>query len=94
MSEVGGLLKHEKTQHALVGLGCAALAAAVAGGPNFPKGTIKCVKKKKKNLDRNCVVTYDTRFHWLLDTTLPCENEAGRVTYRQQEHSKIQPVYP
>ena len=30
MSELGGLLKHEETQHALVGLGIAALAAAVA----------------------------------------------------------------
>ena len=29
MSEFGGLRKHEKTQHALVGLGSAALAAAV-----------------------------------------------------------------
>ena len=30
MSEFGGLREHEKTQHALVGLGSAALAAAVA----------------------------------------------------------------
>ena len=30
MSELGGLWKHEQTQHALVGLGSAALAAAVA----------------------------------------------------------------
>ena len=30
MSEFGGLWKHKKTQHALVGLGSAALAAAVA----------------------------------------------------------------
>ena len=30
MSEFDGLRKHEKTQHALVGLGTAALAAAVA----------------------------------------------------------------
>ena len=29
MSELGGLRKHTKTQHALVGLGSAALAAAV-----------------------------------------------------------------
>ena len=28
MSEFGGLRKHEKTQHALAGLGSAALAAA------------------------------------------------------------------
>ena len=41
MPEFGGLRKREKTQHALVGLGSAALAAAVAlprsGGPNVPK---------------------------------------------------------
>ena len=30
MSDVGGLQKHEKTQQTLVGLGSAALAAAVA----------------------------------------------------------------
>ena len=30
MSEFGGLRKHEKTQHALIGMGSAALAAAVA----------------------------------------------------------------
>ena len=30
MSEFGGLQKHEKIQHALVGLGSAALAAPVA----------------------------------------------------------------
>ena len=49
--EFGGLRKHDKTQHAVVGLGSAALAAAAAlpriGGPNFPKGIIKCIKKKK-----------------------------------------------
>ena len=47
MTEFGGLREHGKTQHALVGLGSAVLAAAVAlpalGGPNFPK------KNKKKN---------------------------------------------
>ena len=51
MSEFGGLRKHEKTQHALVGLGSAALVAAVAlpsykGDPNFLKGIIKCIKKE------------------------------------------------
>ena len=30
MSEFGGLHKHEKTQHALVGLGSTALAVAIA----------------------------------------------------------------
>ena len=44
MSEFDGLWKHDKTQHALVGLGSTALAAAIAlpryGGPNFPKGRI------------------------------------------------------
>ena len=30
MTEFGGLQKHEKSQHALVGLGSAALVAAVA----------------------------------------------------------------
>ena len=48
MSEFGGLRKHEKTPHALVGLGSAALEAVVAlprkGGPNFQKGVIKCLK--------------------------------------------------
>ena len=55
MLEFGGLQKHKtkdeinvpKTQHAYVGLGRAALAAAVAlpkqNGPNFPKN---CKKKK------------------------------------------------
>ena len=50
MSEFRGLRKHEKTQHSLVGPGSAALEAAVAiprqGGPNFPKGIIKCIKYK------------------------------------------------
>ena len=31
MSEFGGLRKHEKTQHALAGLGSAALVAAYPG---------------------------------------------------------------
>ena len=51
MSEFGGLRKNKKTQYALVGLGSAALAAAVAlpraGGPNFPKRIIKWIRKKK-----------------------------------------------
>ena len=33
MSEFGGLRTHEKTQHALVGLGSAGLAAAVVALP-------------------------------------------------------------
>ena len=42
--------------HALVGLGSVALAAVVAlprqGGPNFPKGIIKCIKLKQiENVD-------------------------------------------
>ena len=47
-SEFGGLRKHEKTQHALVGLGSAALAAAVAlltqatiRRPDFPEKKTK-----------------------------------------------------
>ena len=39
----------KQTQHALVGLGSAALAAAVIwpreDGPNFPKGIINCIQK-------------------------------------------------
>ena len=42
MSEFGGIRKHENTQHALVGLGSAALAAAIAlltrvRRPEFPE---------------------------------------------------------
>ena len=41
VSEFGGLRKHEKTQHELVGLGSAALAAAVSHTqvrwPEFPE---------------------------------------------------------
>ena len=55
MSEFGGLRKHEKTQHALVGLGGAALAAAVAfltqvRRPEFVKGIIiiKCKRKRER----------------------------------------------
>ena len=49
MPKFDGVWEHEKTQHALVILGSAALAAAVTfpryGGPSFPKGIIKCIKK-------------------------------------------------
>ena len=49
MSEFGGLRTHEKTQHALVGLGSAALAVAVClpigkAAPVFRKGIIQCMK--------------------------------------------------
>ena len=48
MSEFGGLQEHEKTQHALVGLGSAALAAAVAltklRQPEFPARDNKVYK--------------------------------------------------
>ena len=50
MSEFDGLRNHEKAQHALVGLGSAAVVVAVVlprqGDPNFPKGIIKRIKKK------------------------------------------------
>ena len=50
MLEFGGLHKHEKTQQALVGLGSAALAAAVAlpkvRWPEFPERDIKVCKIK------------------------------------------------
>ena len=52
MSEFGGLWKHEKTQHAFVGLGSAALAAAVSltqvRQPNFPERDNKVLKKEGK----------------------------------------------
>ena len=52
MSDFGRSLKHEKTQQALVGLGSATLAAAVAlpmyGISNFPKGVPKCNKENRK----------------------------------------------
>ena len=68
MSELGGLRKHEKTRHSLVGLGSAALAAAVALRPGQAanishKGLIKCnILIIKKNIYKNvilqaCVVT-------------------------------------
>ena len=51
MSEFGGLRKHEKTQHALVGLGSVALAAAVAlRWPKFPERDNW--EKRKKKLKR------------------------------------------
>ena len=50
MSEFGGLRKDEKTQHALEGLGSAALAAAVAlpmsNSLNFTSRSNKGKKKK------------------------------------------------
>ena len=52
MSEFGGLQKHEKTQQALVGLGNAALVAAVAfltqvRQPKFPERHNKVCKIKQ-----------------------------------------------
>ena len=51
MSEFGGLRKHEKTQYALVGLGSAALADAVAlpreGGPVNPRRDIIIIRVKQ-----------------------------------------------
>ena len=48
MSEFGGIGKHEKTKHALVGMGSAALAADAVilrqGGPNFPEEVTMCIK--------------------------------------------------
>ena len=45
MSEFGGLWKHEKKNHALVGLGSAALVAAIAiPRKGDPKGIIKCIQ--------------------------------------------------
>ena len=63
MSEFGGLWKHEKTHHALVGLGSAALVAAVVsprqGGPNSVKAIIKVYNI---NNDRTqiieCLITF------------------------------------
>ena len=52
MSEFSELRKHEKTQHALAGLGRAALVAACSltqvKCPNYPKGINKCKKERKK----------------------------------------------
>ena len=60
MSEFGGLCrKQEKTQHALVGLGSAALAAAVAftqvRRPEFPErdDEVYTKNKNKNNIQKN-----------------------------------------
>ena len=58
MSEFGGTRKDETTQHALVGLASAALAADVflpsqVRRPQFPQRDNKVLKKKKKNYKRN-----------------------------------------
>ena len=49
---VGGLRKHEKTQHVHLELGSAALAAVVAvpeeGGLNFPQWVNESVKKEER----------------------------------------------
>ena len=53
MTEFGGLRKHEKTHHALVGLGSTALAAAVATQvvqPKFLEWDIKVYKAQNKIL--------------------------------------------
>ena len=48
MSEFNGLRKHEKTQHALVVLGSAAIAAAVAlPRSDFPERDNKVYEKTK-----------------------------------------------
>ena len=53
MSEFGGLRNTQKNKHALVGLGSAALTAAVAvprnDCPNYTEGRIKCIKKKRND---------------------------------------------
>ena len=54
MLEFGGLLKHEKTQHALVGLGNAALVAAVVRRPEFPERDNTVYKRKKKRKELGC----------------------------------------
>ena len=61
MSEFGGLRKHEKTQHALAGLGTTALVDAVA---NFQKGIIKCIKEKKKKDACNDALIHSTVGTW------------------------------
>ena len=64
MSEFGGLRKHKNTQHALVGLGSAALAAAVAlltqvRRPQFPE-------RDNKVYSIHVVVVYRYAcMHWL-----------------------------
>ena len=61
MSEFGGLWKHEKTQHARVGLGSAALAAAVAltrlRWPKFPTRDTYSVNRNKKKGAGGCSLT-------------------------------------
>ena len=47
LSEFGGLWKHEKTQHALVGLGNAALAAAIALPGKAAENFLKCERDNK-----------------------------------------------
>ena len=58
MSEFGGLQKHENTRHALVQLGGAALAAAVASNPGkqpkFPERDNKVYKIKLMSLVLRC----------------------------------------
>ena len=53
MLEFGVLRKHEKTPHAIVGLGGAALEADVALHRTSKKGIIKCMPKaiKKTKVD-------------------------------------------
>ena len=61
MTEFGGLRKHEKTQHVLIGLGNAALAAAVAlprvRRPEFPERDNK-VHKTTQNMFINIPIHY------------------------------------
>ena len=58
MSQFGGLRKHEKTQHALVRLGSAPLAADVAitqvRRPEFPERDNKVYKKERKTKTSKC----------------------------------------
>ena len=85
MSEFGGLRKHEQTQHALVGLGSAALAVAWIlpryGGPNFPKGIMKCKKKQKKKLAKKPVLKS-------LTLTRSWSNRWGFASRKQEEQEQ------
>ena len=69
MSKFGGLRKHEKTEHALVGLGCAAQSCgccshAQVRRPEFPdtdnkvylKKEGKKRKEKKERSDDSCLI--------------------------------------
>ena len=62
--------KHEKTQHALVGLGSAAFAAAVAftqvSRSEFPErgNKVYTKKKKKKKPNTECDYNGDERLIW------------------------------